>query len=247
MKTYEFIDKAVFFPKEGILVIGDLHIGFEESLIESGILVPERQVKDIIENIRAIIESIEKRDPKKGNKVNKIVFLGDIKHAFYFEQKEVYEFREVMNFLLKKFNPKDIILIKGNHDTMDYTFEKSMVPYHIDNEILFIHGHKKAGDSLLDQSKFVVMGHTHPSVILVEGVKKEAYKCFLEGKFKGKDVIVLPSFIDIVEGTPVNYYDEDYVEDFSLIPKKDIMKFNVYAIGENEILDFGKVKDFLKD
>ncbi|MEX2017430.1 MAG: hypothetical protein WD876_03070, partial [Candidatus Pacearchaeota archaeon] len=61
-----------------------------------------------------------------------------------------------------------------------------------------------------------------------------------------KTAIVLPSFMDITEGTPVNYYDEDYVESFSLIPKRDIMKFRIYAVGEKEVLDFGRVKD-LKD
>lgn len=240
MAEYKFIDKALFFHEQGILVIGDLHLGFEEALRQSGILVPERQIKDIIENLKQIFKEIEKT-----GKINKIVFLGDIKHAFYFEKEEKRGFNEIMDFLQTKLNPENIILVKGNHDTMDYSIERKMKPYHEESGILFIHGHKPISEAILKKVDTIVMGHTHPCVIFSEGVKKEAYKCFLEGEFKGKTAIVLPSFMDITEGTPVNYYNEDYIESFSLIPKRDIMKFRVWAVAPNgkDVLDFGRIKD----
>ena len=87
MKTeHIFIGKSIFFPETGILAIGDLHVGYEHALIESGILIPEQQVKDIIEDLRKIIEEIK----IKRFVLKKIVFLGDIKHYFNYEWKEKF-------------------------------------------------------------------------------------------------------------------------------------------------------------
>lgn len=241
MPPYEFINKSLFFPEEKILVVGDLHIGLEQSLIDSGVLIPNRQVKDIINDLESIFAEIG----KKGIKVEKIVFLGDIKHAFYFAEEEKNDFRKVMDFLQNKISKENIILIKGNHDIIDYSIEKLIKPFHIENEILFVHGHKPISEAIMKKVKTIVMGHTHPCVIFTLGAKKEAYKCFLDGEYGGKRVIVLPSFFDVIEGTPVNFYKDEYVESFSLVPKKDIMKFKVHAISPDgkEVLEFGKIKD----
>jgi len=75
------------------------------------------------------------------------------------------------------------------------------------------------------------------------GVKREVYKCFLEGKSQGKNFIVLPSFLGMVEGTPVNTYFENYSESLAIISKKDIMKFEIFVVGENEVLDFGEIRN----
>jgi hypothetical protein len=239
MENYEFIDRALFFPKKGILVIGDLHIGYEAMLRQSGVLVPERQVKDIINDLKNIFEIIK----EKNNILKKIVFLGDLKHAFGFEHTEKNEFRKIMEFLEEIFLEENIILIRGNHDTIDYSFEKKMKHYHIEDNIIFVHGDDIITQAFNKNVQTIVMGHLHPCVILKAGAKKEAYKCFLEGDYEGKRVIVMPSFLDIIEGTPVNDYHEDYIESFSIIPKRAILNFTVHAIGENAIFDFGKIKD----
>jgi metallophosphoesterase superfamily enzyme len=53
----------------------------------------------------------------------------------------------------------------------------------------------------------------------------------------------MPSFLDFVEGTPVNDYKTDYIESFSIIPKKAILGFNVQVVGKDKVYDFGKVGD----
>ena len=83
---YQFISKAVYFPEHGILAVGDLHVGYEQSLIESGILMPEMQIKEIIKDLEKIIKEIKNR----GFQLKKIVFLGDIKHYFNYEWKEKF-------------------------------------------------------------------------------------------------------------------------------------------------------------
>ena len=60
MTEYKFIGKTIFFPEQGILAVGDLHIGYEESLRQSGVLMPEQQVKEVINDLRNIINEIKK-------------------------------------------------------------------------------------------------------------------------------------------------------------------------------------------
>jgi len=242
-QNYKFIDKSLFFPEQGILVIGDLHIGYDYMITQSGVLIPERQVEDIIADLRRIFNKIK----KTGNRINKIVFLGDVKHAFSYEAEEKYEFLKVMEFLKQEIPEpeKNIIFIRGNHDTIDFTYGK-MKDYHIEkSEIAFTHGHLSFPEVFDKKIQLIVSGHLHPSIILAEkpGVKKESYKCFLEGNYKEKTFLVLPSFVDFYEGTPVNSYKEDYIESFFILPKKDILKFNVHVIGKDKIYDFGKVGD----
>jgi hypothetical protein len=240
-KEYEFIGKTLFFPAEEILVVGDLHIGYDHMIEQSGVLIPERQVKDIISELKEIFKRIE----ESGRKISKIIFLGDIKHSFGYEWKEENYFQEAMEFLRTKFKDENIILLKGNHDTIDYSFEKKMKKYHIHKGTAFIHGHE-AFKSVFDNSiSTLIMGHIHPSVILSDkqNIKREKYKCFLTGEFKGKNLIVLPSFLATVEGATVNEYEHAYKDFFSIIPKKDLMKFQVHVVGEDKVYSFGKISE----
>lgn len=237
-KDYEFIDKALYFPEKGILVIGDLHLGYDYMLRQSGILIPERQLKDIIEDLNQIFKRIHERRLK----INKIIFLGDITHAFGFEFQERDEFLEIIEFLENEVPKENIILIKGNHDTMDYS-HGNMKDCYVEDGIAFLHGHESFPEIFDKKINLVVTGHLHPSVILEErpGVKREAYKCFLEGTFNGKTLLVIPSFFGFIEGTAVNDYKEGYWEFFSIIPKKDILNAKIHVIGKDKIYDFGKV------
>jgi len=239
---YQFINESLFFPERGILIIGDLHIGYDVMLRQSGVLIPERQIEETIERLESIFEKIKFQNQK----VEKIIFLGDIKHSFGFEFEERKDFDQIMDFLKQRFSEKNIILIKGNHDTIDYSFEGKMVDTHIEDGIAFLHGHKIFSEVFDKNINLIVMGHLHPSIVLQEnpGIKKENYKCFLTGAFKGKKVIVLPSFLGIIEGSKINEYSDKLDKDFSIIPKKDLLKFDVHVVGKEKIYDFGKVKDF---
>jgi len=234
-----FIDKAIFFQEQGILAIGDLHIGYEHSLRESGIQIPETQLKDTIENLNKIIYEIKKRKYK----LKKIIFLGDIKHYFGYEWKERVYFNKILDFLREHVKDKDIILIKGNHDKFDFSGKK-MKNYYFNKSLMFLHGHINFPQIFEKRVKTIVMGHLHPSIILSDkqNIKREKYKCFLVGNYKRKEVIVLPSFIGIIEGSAVNEQRYGH-NDFSMIPHKNILKFNVFVIGKDkEILDFGMVR-----
>jgi putative SbcD/Mre11-related phosphoesterase len=208
MADYLFLNKTLFFPEKGILAIGDLHLGFEYQLQQSGVLVPEQQVKEVIEELKEIFHEIK----SKKFKLKKIVFIGDIKHSFSYEWKEKNYFNEVISFLRNHVEDKDIILIKGNHDTIDYSFSDKLQDYYIEDELAFCHGHQLFEEVFNEKIKTIVMGHLHPSVILSDSqeIKREKYKCFLTGKFKQKEVIIIPSFLATIEGATINSMDYEY-------------------------------------
>ena len=237
---YIFLDKTVFFPPSGILAVGDLHLGYELMLRQSGVSLPESQVKETIESLKNIFSGVK----EMGYALKKIVFLGDIKHYFGFEYKERKIFDEVLEFLRQHFKESNIILIKGNHDKMDYSGKK-MKNYYIEGGICFLHGHMTFPQMHEEKVMMIVMGHLHPSVIISDksNIKREKFKCFLVGRMFGKEAIVLPSYFDIMEGTSINDYSEEYHKYFSIIPKEDVMNFRAMVIGENGVYDFGKVKD----
>lgn len=243
-QDFIFIRKTIFFPERGILAIGDLHLGFEYKIQQSGILVPERQVEELKEELKLIFDEIKNRNLK----LKKIVFIGDIKHSFSYEWKEKNYFNEILKFLRSYVKDRNIILIKGNHDTIDYSFSDKLKDYFINGNIAFTHGHKLFSEVLNDKIKTIVMGHLHPSIILSDkqNIKREKYKCFLIGKFKNKKIIILPSFLSTLEGTAVNNLEYEYKNNFSIISKKTLMNFKVYIASENEVYSFGKIRDFLK-
>jgi hypothetical protein len=109
---------------------------------------------------------------------------------------------------------------------------------------MFFHGHMSFPQIFEEKVKTIVLGHLHPSVRLSDkvNIKREKYKCFLTGKYNGKEIIIVPSFLGIVEGTAVN--DEDYQnEEFSIIPYDSIKSFDIHAIADDgEIFEFGKVR-----
>lgn len=239
-QKYIFLNKALFFPEQGILTIGDLHIGYEEALVQSGVLLPEQQVEETIFALKSLVEEVKARDFT----LKKVVFLGDIKHMFGYDWKEKKNFFSVLDFLKMHVSEKNIIIIKGNHDTMNLGLK--MIDFYIEEDVAFVHGHDSFIEIFNNKVKYVVSGHLHPSVILSEnpGVKNETYKCFLTGVSQKKNFIVVPSFLDFYEGTPVNYYRENFIEFFSIIPRKDILKFKVHVVSENgDVYDFGKVGD----
>jgi len=155
-------------------------------------------------------------------------------------------------------------------------------------EILFLHGHtenflkkisvpsisnkKKIEDKVFRQlskqglknnSKgILILGHLHPSISLTDEYKKEKYKCFLYGNWKGFIVYILPSFSSRSYGYDLsNLGDrEDSFggrskqghkrgHNFFIISDSDLMKFNVVVYDEKEgkELEFGGLRGLIKN
>ncbi|MBI2629308.1 metallophosphoesterase [Candidatus Pacearchaeota archaeon] len=240
-QNFEFLNKAIFFPEQEILAIGDLHLGYEYMLREAGINLPFEQIKNTINDIIKIINSIR----LSGKKVSKIVFLGDIKHYFAFHKGERNLFLDLMQEIEKYIKRENIIVIKGNHEKMENLADKHFVDFYIQDGLAFIHGDEPVKEAFSKEIKTIIMGHLHPAITITDNqkIKSEKYKCFLVGSYKNKQVIILPSFLPLVEGTSIN----EFLSDSScFIPKDILMSFRVYAIGENKNYDFGKLKKLIR-
>ncbi|MBS3107335.1 metallophosphoesterase [Candidatus Woesearchaeota archaeon] len=227
----KFIDLCLYFEKEKVLILSDLHIGLEESLNKQGILIPRLQFEEMLSRLKIILEKLE---------IDKIIINGDLKHEFGIISKTEWTNTLDLLDLLGK-HCKEIILILGNHDKVLGPIAsrqnlKTFQYYHF-SDIFVCHGDVIFDNKDYKKSKLLVIGHEHPAVGLREESRVENYKCFLIGKYENKKLIVLPSFNLVTIGT-------DVLKESLLSPYlKDISNFEVKVISDKEILDFGKVKD----
>jgi len=56
LKDIEIVDLGLFLKEEKILIIADLHIGYEESLNKQGVLLPRFQFADLIKRLKRILK-----------------------------------------------------------------------------------------------------------------------------------------------------------------------------------------------
>ncbi len=223
-KDIEIIDLFLYLKKEKILAIGDLHIGLEEALQKQGFFIPRFDIDEVIKRLEKIFRKI---------KVEKIILIGDVKHEFgTISDQEWRDTLKVLDYLLEKGN---VILIKGNHDTIlgpiskkrDLEIKES---YKV-NEVLFVHGDK----IINEKAEVIVIGHEHPAISF-KSRSDEKFKCFLVGKYKNKKLIVIPSFNLLNEGS-------DVTKEKILSPYiKNIKNFRVFVV-EDRVRDFGLLKD----
>jgi len=238
-RPFIFIQKTLFFPKQGILVIGDLHIGYDSMLKNQGINIGIDQIEETKKELEAIFQRVRTLYTLK-----KIVLIGDIKHHFAFEKSELFDLRNFLRFLEKFLSKESIILIKGNHDTFtlkDYELKDSWISD--DKTLAFTHGDKTYPELFKDkQVKSIIIGHIHPAVLIKDkfNIKREKFKCFLVGKYKSKQVIILPSFFPLIQGTEINELEKFKTNPFQLIPKTQLKDFETFVVGKNRVYGFGK-------
>lgn len=244
MLKIEYIGKCLLMTAENgerILVIGDLHLGYEGAMRASGVMIPVKLYDKCVADFDLIINCAE-------GFVDNIVILGDVKHEFGFILDD--EWREIIKFIEHvRAKCNNLVVIEGNHDVILFPVLKKLgiagVDYFIWKNAAFAHGDKKIREIERKDIKYWVIGHGHPALALYEGAKKEKYKCFLCGDYKEKGarkIIVVPSFFPLIEGTDAREFDLGLAWGF------DLMKFRAYAVSDNlKVLDFGeigKIKDY---
>ena len=228
LKGIEIKGKALWFKKQKVLVISDIHLGYEQTLVDSGILVPKSMFQDIKKEFLELLNL----------KPKTIVINGDLKHEFGRISKQ--EWKDAIELLDLFQKESEVILIRGNHDMfLDPIAKKKKLDvrdFFIFDDVCVLHGDKIFLEALDKQIKTLVIGHDHPAVSIEDGLKREKFKCFLLGKYKDKNLVVMPSFFNLVEGSDIKR--ERLFSPFL----KDLKKFKVFALGD-KAYDFGKVKD----
>ena len=213
------------------LIIADVHMGFEEALNKKGVLVPVLQYKDTVARLLPILRK---------SKPERIVINGDLKHEFgMIMDSEWRNTIKLLDFMLEHCD--EVVLLRGNHDTMLGPIARKknikVLDYLVVDGSYLCHGHEIPCDDDFKQAKRIIIGHEHPAVMLRHGSRSEIFKCFLKGKYKKKELIVMPSFNVMLEGS-------DILKGNILTPflRKNIDDFEVFLVGEHPY-DFGKVAD----
>jgi uncharacterized protein len=226
--TIALIDHGAFLKKEKVLVIADIHVGYEEALNKQGVLIPRFQMADVT----AVLERLMRLAPQT------VVIDGDLKHEFGDISEQ--EWRDTLKIVDSLTRKAKIVLVKGNHDTILGPIAKKrgieIVSHYSIGSYYICHGHEIPSDAEFKAAKTVIIGHEHPSVTLKKDARTETYKCYLVGKYQKKDLIVLPSLNFVTEGT-------DILKESLLSPfLSDIARFKVLIV-DDKVYDFGLVRN----
>ena len=234
----EFVGKCLLIKSNGkkILAVGDLHLGYEEFLNEAGVFVSREMFKEMIRYFENVFLKV--------GKVEKVILLGDVKHGFGNILRQ--EWNDVLNlfdYLQEKC--KEIIIIKGNHDKIIEPIAKKreikVLNYYCLSGFCFLHGDTDFPKSEIYSGKIKcwVLGHGHPAIKLSDGVKVEKYKCFLEGNYRRKKIIIVPSFIEANEGSDPRDSELGMAWDFNL----ENFEVKIISSDANDlrVRDFGRL------
>ncbi len=214
------------------LVFADVHIGVELALTEQGSFIPPIQYRKIK---LSLLDTIKIKKPKR------IIILGDLKHTF--QKRTLQEHYEVLDLLetLSSLG-KEIILIRGNHDTFIrgilQRYNVEMLDYLEWGGFLFIHGHKSPPETIPIENRFVIMGHIHPTATISDGVSRYRFPCFLLSDRS----LILPALTPLLPGFDVIGRLMDLPEYESPL-LGDLEKFKVFiVIDDREVLNLGPIK-----
>jgi DNA ligase-associated metallophosphoesterase len=156
--------KALFWRKQEILFLADLHLGKINHFRKSGIAVP-RAAND--HNLELLVELIHQTRPKR------LICLGDLFHSHYNPEWEVF------GELVQHFSNVAFELVLGNHDIMsERQYERKGILVH-DELVLgpFLLTHHPL--EVIPEHLYNMAGHIHPGVNL---------------RGKGRQSIMLPCF-----------------------------------------------------
>ncbi|MDK2463479.1 MAG: metallophosphoesterase [Candidatus Korarchaeota archaeon] len=188
---------GAFLHDLGALLVADLHIGYEEVLLESGIHLPRSQYGKIK---LAILEALERFDP------DLLVLLGDVKHEFGVATRQ--EWVEVLDLMRSLKGSVDVQVVRGNHDNfLIPILRREDIPLHDPGvemgRYYLVHGHKPL-EALPERAEAVIMGHEHPAIGLRDelGVKRK-FKCALLGGLDDVKILVLPAISPLAPGTDI--------------------------------------------
>ncbi len=222
---------------ERILVVADLHLCWEVSLVEKGIHIPSQTSRIQVK----LLQLIEEFKPER------IIFLGDVKQAIprisFEEWKSVPEFFEAI-----KKHVSDILVVVGNHDgglepltpPSVKIFPSGGMVVGKEERIGLLHGHAWPSPDVLN-CKVLVMGHIHPVLWFKDNIGlwtvrqvwvkavcnsrrlAEAYLKYLNVKatdkgvkalkerfgveLKEPELVIMPAFNELVGGVSLNRFD----------------------------------------
>lgn len=189
-------EKAILWPRAGMLMIADLHLGKAGHFRKHGLPV-NASVNE--ESLVILSEMVIK------HKVSRVMVLGDLFHS-----RENAEWEILGDWL--RYHRVKMELIKGNHDVLpvnlyeDYGIKVHSKTYS-EAPFFFIHDPMK-DESKIPEGYFALSGHVHPAVSLSgkarQAVRLECF-CFTRrqgilpafGKFTGNEIVRKSDYANI--------------------------------------------------
>lgn len=228
---------SLFLQRSRTLIVSDLHIGAEGSLVRKGFLVPRTQQRILMQRLESLV---------KHTNPLMVVLLGDVKHEFGAISAEEWRDALAVFDLFEKYALK-VHVVLGNHDVLlKPVLAKRAIScsdHFLVDDCLLIHGDVAPANGLLDKRvKLVISGHEHPTVLLGDGVRSEKYKAFYRGSYMNKTLIVMPSFYPLVEGS-------DFLVSGALGPVLKVAEdLEAFVVADNgTILPFGPLRDLQRN
>ncbi|MEM2123024.1 MAG: metallophosphoesterase [Candidatus Bathyarchaeia archaeon] len=204
-----------------ILVIADLHIGWEVSLSQQGIHIPSQIGRLTSKALKALELS----------KADELLILGDVKHTV--ARAELEEWRDVPLFFEEvQGMVESISVIPGNHDGNLEGLLPADVKLHpstgaIIGDTALFHGHSLPSPKILKGCNRLVMGHMHPVIALRDKMGfKTLQQVWVKTRCEAAELLkilrrrrrnvedlkleewisctILPSFNDLLGGRAVN-------------------------------------------
>lgn len=233
------IDLAVALPERRTLAVADVHLGFEEALHRDGALVPRGHLSTIQGRLRDISTALGISDEQPWDR---LLINGDLRHQFGpFTPAEWTHIRGLLNQASRL--AERVVLVRGNHDgnldVLASEFPRVQVETTFQlGRTLFLHGDGTPAEIPPDVETLVI-GHDHPAVRLRDPVtgRMELFKCFLQGHYDGRRLLVMPSFNPWTAGS-------DLTQERPLSPilsTMDLASMTVHLISDqHEIFPFGE-------
>lgn len=208
------IERGLYLPRERVLAVADLHLGYEFELYHDGGLRIPSQAGPMSKRLHAIIEETNPRE---------IVVVGDYKHNIPYVGE--WEYEEAEGFA------RDlgvvVTVIRGNHDVgLDSILHAENARFggirgEIRGRVGFFHGHTWPRAELLT-CRYLVMGHSHPCIAIRDSLGVQSrlasfiearpvwdvflkrYPSELEDYNRKLKFIILPCFNKVFGGTAFN-------------------------------------------
>lgn len=185
--------RAAWFPRERVLAVADLHLGYAWAHRLSGQLMPIPPTNDTLTRLAELQREYEPEE---------IVVLGDVVHRAMNLSVLEEEIRELFNAL----SPKSrLTFLAGNHDRdLQKVLQQWLLPIELaaSREVganLLMHGDAASKAN----GKRIIMGHEHPAISIGDGVTtSQKCPCFLVSD----TVVVLPAFSRWAAGTNICVY-----------------------------------------
>jgi len=173
--------KAVYWPREAMLVIADIHFGKAAAFRSFGIPVPRGTTSENLDALDALIDATGARH---------VLFLGDFLHA---RASHAAGTQAAMLAWRQRRRGLALTLVRGNHDkhagdpagalAIDLVDE----PYTIGP---FSFCHHPNLDLGAGKAGYVLAGHVHPAYVLATRFDTLRLPCFVVGPRR----MILPSF-----------------------------------------------------